>query len=583
MLLQISCSFGQVRKSLSIDFSNTNINKDKKSIIIKSNQRDWTDYLFVDVAICNKENKKIAIQGRLNNLYWHDAAMVVNGNDIDTLRIYLKNYKTEPGTNEFPVKGMWGLPNGYVQHWEPLDIKHVDRITLKTLGSEEHKYQILSVSVQGSLKENTLRLMGKDFFPFVDRFGQYKHLEWNDKIKGQSDFALAQVKEEKFNSKLRQQDTSEIDQYGGFLCENKFNATGHFYPLKYQNKWWLVTPDGNLFWSVGVNCINYSNNTTNVRGRNNYFSDLDNNFLESNGNYNFTKSNLKYKYGAEFITDADRKLQERLKVWGVNTFGNWSDIDLARSLKKPYVVAIHYSFEDRLANGQLPNVFNPDFEKIVQKAIKYYERCFEDPYCIGFFIDNELHGWNQLENNENRAALKKYAEKYFKTCHSTLRLLAPNKLYLGSRLDFHDYPDAPEYQNLIVEIASKYCDVLSFNRYNYTVSDFRLPNTIDKPVLIGEFHFGTQDRGIFGGGLKTVKNQQQRSRMYEFYMSTALNNKFVIGAHWFQWQDQSLTGRVDGENFQVGIIDVTDTPYQEMIQSINKVTYQLIKELRLEK
>jgi len=42
----------------------------------------------------------------------------------------------------------------------------------------------------------------------------------------------------------------------------------------------------------------------------------------------------------------------------------------------------------------------------------------------------------------------------------------------------------------------------------------------------------------------------------------------LIGTHWFQWADQPGTGRFDGENYNIGLVDVTDRPYQELISAL---------------
>ena len=39
----------------------------------------------------------------------------------------------------------------------------------------------------------------------------------------------------------------------------------------------------------------------------------------------------------------------------------------------------------------------------------------------------------------------------------------------------------------------------------------------------------------------------------------------MIGTHWFQWLDQPATGRNDGENYNIGFVDVTDQPYAELV------------------
>jgi len=39
----------------------------------------------------------------------------------------------------------------------------------------------------------------------------------------------------------------------------------------------------------------------------------------------------------------------------------------------------------------------------------------------------------------------------------------------------------------------------------------------------------------------------------------------LIDTHWFQWIDQPSTGRNDGENYNIGFVDVTDRPYNELV------------------
>ena len=45
----------------------------------------------------------------------------------------------------------------------------------------------------------------------------------------------------------------------------------------------------------------------------------------------------------------------------------------------------------------------------------------------------------------------------------------------------------------------------------------------------------------------------------------------VVGTHWFQWRDQPLTGRPDGENYQIGFLTVTDAPYPELVEAARAV------------
>jgi hypothetical protein len=123
--------------------------------------------------------------------------------------------------------------------------------------------------------------------------------------------------------------------------------------------------------------------------------------------------------------------------------------------------------------------------------------------------------------------------------------------------------------------AAKFCDVVGYNRYSYSVEDHRLPDEIDKPTIIGEFHFGALDRGMFHTGLKKTANQQDRADKYKSYVQGALRNPCIVGTHWFQYKDQATTGRGDGENYQIGFLDICDKPYPEIVNASREVGYNL--------
>jgi hypothetical protein len=45
----------------------------------------------------------------------------------------------------------------------------------------------------------------------------------------------------------------------------------------------------------------------------------------------------------------------------------------------------------------------------------------------------------------------------------------------------------------------------------------------------------------------------------------------VIGAHWFQFSDQPVLGRADGEDLNTGFLDYCDIPYPEMVAISRKI------------
>jgi hypothetical protein len=128
--------------------------------------------------------------------------------------------------------------------------------------------------------------------------------------------------------------------------------------------------------------------------------------------------------------------------------------------------------------------------------------------------------------------------------------------------------------------CAEICDVISFNIYapklNHDTYRFLLP--LDKPVIIGEFHFGALDRGMFHPGLVAAANQRERARMYEEYVNSVLDHPLFVGCHWFQYMDQPLTGRwFDGENYNIGFVSITDTPYPEMVAAARRVHGQMYR------
>ena len=113
--------------------------------------------------------------------------------------------------------------------------------------------------------------------------------------------------------------------------------------------------------------------------------------------------------------------------------------------------------------------------------------------------------------------------------------------------------------------------MVSFNRYLKSVADLRLPEGVDRPMIIGEFHFGALDRGMFHTGLVATASQKDRADAYRGYVHSAICHPQIVGTHWFQFGDEAVTGRGDGENYQIGFVDVCDTPYAETIAASREI------------
>lgn len=195
---------------------------------------------------------------------------------------------------------------------------------------------------------------------------------------------------------------------------------------------------------------------------------------------------------------------------------------------------------------------------------------------------SDLANWSTLEQGVTFDAysdaqtadlskmLEMLGEQYFKVVHNTLAQVLPDHLYMGARMANWGMPDE------IITASLKYSDVLSFNIYEEGVQEdyWKFLEKVDLPVVIGEFHIGsTTESGMYNPGIVHGANQQDRATMYKDYMQSVLNKPYMVGAHWFQYIDEPISGRAfDGENANIGFVTVTDIPYPEMIKAVKDVT-----------
>ncbi len=509
----------------------------------------------------------------------------------------------------------------------------------------------------------------------VDRFGQFTREEWPGKVS--SDEMLKQQAQDE-RERLKAGSEAALDDFAGWKGGPEEEATGYFRTERRDGRWWLVTPVGSLFFSLGVGVIQTEAVATYIEGREHLFETLPSldgplarHFGEGNNAgdnpvgqarafargrwFNFYTANLERKYGPDWKGVWPQVTLDRLRAWGFNTVANWSDAAVtqakdSRGRRLPYVYSLWYGGEFARVGtaadwwGPMPDPFDPRFAQVVEQWLepKLQERS-SDPYLLGYFVDNELSwamGRNSKKDRERFslvygvlqqrhkspakaawcAALKErytigqlndawktqfsswenwldepffppeeipepmrsdfsafsqaYAEKYFGTLADIIRRHDPNHLYLGAR--FSSF--AKEH----VQGCAAHCDVVSFNLYAPDLEgagDWSFLEKVKKPVIVGEFHFGATDRGLFGAALIPVGSQEERGKGYARYLHSLARHPSFVGAHWFQYIDQPLTGRLfDGENYNVGFVSVADTPYPELTRAAtaaNSEVYRL--------
>jgi hypothetical protein len=602
---------------------------------------DLSAYEQIQVDVTNRGDTKLTVSCRVDNPGANGADRCVTDQvSVDpgaaqtlTVRIFPVPWKLD---EPLELVGMRANP----VHADKIDTANVTQLLIfLAKPAQDHAFEIDNIRAAGRVQV----LDASTFLPFIDELGQFIHKDWPGKTHSVEELA-AQSRTEDKDLKAHAK-PANWNKYGGWADGPRLKATGFFHVQKHKGKWWLVDPTGRLFWSHGIDCVR-STNATPITDRERYFRNLpgtDSPLAPFYGQgawaphgyyathspyrtYDFTRANLLRKYGADFEPALADVTHRRFESWGVNTIANWSDEQIYLLRQTPYTATI--SFEARKLEGsegywgKFYDVFDPSFQANLRARLeKERGRTVGDPWCIGYFVHNELawgddtslalatlvspadqpakivfvddlkaaygaiaelnaawgtthESWEALlrdqkapDKEKARADLEdfytKTAETYFSTIRKELKRMAADQLYLGCRFAW--------VNDRAARAATKFCDAVSYNRYAYSVEDLKQPDGIDMPALIGEFHFGALDRGMFHTGLRKTESQQDRADKYADYVRGALRNPQIVGTHWFQYIDQPTTGRGDGENYQIGFVDICDKPYPEIVQAARNV------------
>lgn len=446
----------------------------------------------------------------------------------------------------------------------------------------------------------------------VDQFGQWKLTEWQEKAHSLEELKKAWDAEASSLQFLKPMVVQ--DKYGGFADGPLSKATGFFRLEQSEGRWWFIDPEGRRFYSTGFNGIGTASATP-TAGRESIFESLANASTPPTapglgrggfgGGGSFYTSNLQKRYGADFNAAWGEMTFRRMQAWGVNTVAGFGNSPLAAITsggeKKAYTVMLRNWASGGGARGGgggannttimgLPDVYAIDFEERVNTVAQ--QQCAavkDDPYLLGYFVGNEppwpgresllcdailagpqttlkarlIEALGPGDTPERRKAFAYEAfEHYLAVINAAVKKADPNHLNLGIRLG-GEVPDE-------VVKACRGFDVCSINVYEFAIP----AKTLDRfaalsgrPLIVGEFHIGAPERGM-SGGLRQVANQTERGVAYQYYVENAAAHPVVLGTHWFQWIDQPSTGRNDGENYNIGIIDVTDRPYEELAAAL---------------
>lgn len=358
-------------------------------------------------------------------------------------------------------------------------------------------------------------------------------------------------------------------------------ATGFFQVAEVGERWLLVTPDGEPFYSVGVNDVDPRGDTDNETGL------------------------CPYCEAVESIYDSPEQWAEtavaRLESWGFNTAGAWSEDEILAPLM-PYTKLLNYGGgqDDFFSNKFLERVATITEEQVVPLK--------DDPNLLGWFLDNELKwgkDWRNLRTmldeymlleegspgremaeqheGDHEGFLLALASRYFRVTTEAIRDADPNHLILGARASSLSMP--PQ----VPEASAPYLDVFSVNFYATTEGLFDALNKnwgplvpiegwlesyhelSGLPLMATEFSFRSSESeppNSYPPIYLTFETQVERAAAYDEYVQNCFDAPYIVGQHWFEYVDQPVGGRGDGEDNNFGLVTVNDEPYDGFLELV---------------
>jgi len=510
-----------------------------------------------------------------------------------------------------------------------VSLEKVDRITFTLFrhGNKEVRWAmtpLLATVNEPSLLTDPLLPKG----PLLDELGQSTLHQWPARTRDAAE-CTARLQRQLAEAP-HQRWPSTFARWGGFAKGPRHKATGAFRTHQDDaGRWWLVDPEGYLFWSAGIDCMSPRGeaNVTQLDKALTWLPPRESDYAAAfNTAKHVTKPHFSYfvaNYIRAFGKDDWFKnwatiSVSQMRAFGFNTLANWGDWRVAKAAGFPYVRPLneHFATTPKVFRD-FPDVFHANFATDCATYAQQLEETRDDPAFIGYFLMNEpTWGFAQEtpalgmiynnERSETRTALAAWlrerygtaatlsekwgvactfedvatghwtrhlgpqayedltafstvmVDKLYRTMTEACRKVDPQHMNLGARY----YTVPPEWC-----LTGMSCfDVFSLNAYSERIPGEqykRIASALKRPVLAGEWHFGALDAGLPASGIGHVPTQADRGRAYRIYLEDAAANPACIGVHYFQMYDQSALGRFDGENYQIGFIDVCNRPYED--------------------
>ena len=371
---------------------------------------------------------------------------------------------------------------------------------------------------------------------------------------------------------------------------------------------WLVTPCGERFFSLGVNVLDGGNFEHEKVGK--------------------AYAGYSWEAFAPTLADWAAETRHRLFSWGFNSAGGWAlspqvlklptviDLELgrlarfhwfdpfapetetrmntlARELVAPYRESpyrIGYFSDNEVGwwTGALFIFYSskPASSTTKHRWVELLRRHYDGDWSrltADFTPPGDVGSWDELLDTTQPTHMKPggagirvvrewtgmVAEHYYALAERAIRAADPEALFFGDRLPIYYDPAA-------VRAMTPHVDAIAVN-YNVDSSDGWIADYFfdglrrlsgGKPELVTEWFFAARENRTGNrnnGHLMTVATQDERAAGAAAATANFAAIPEIVGMHWFQYYDHPKGGRTDGEDYDFGLVDINDRPYQRLV------------------
>jgi hypothetical protein len=385
---------------------------------------------------------------------------------------------------------------------------------------------------------------------------------------------------------------------------------------------WLTRPDGGRFFSLGVCCVNQGASPEQFNPKNPGYAAFQH-YANSNAwaeatwqrlkSWNFTTVGGWSDYRAlQKCRDTNSAFIPVLAI-GMTCGAPWRDMwdtniiarmhriarDQILPLRDDPRVLGYYSdnemgwwkatlfkmtLEQAPASGQrqrLIQLLHETYHNDWSELLKDFE-----PEGVGSFEELDRQGMLYLRPGSRgirvyRRFLGQMAERYYLLVHEIIRSYDPRGLILGDRYQSFYYPEVPQASTSSVDVVSMNLNAAwndgTFPRFYLDT----LHALSGKPIIVSEFYMSAeQNRSGDKNDSSTfpvVATQKERADGFRNTLEALARLPYVVGADWFQFYDEPMHGRVDGENYDFGLVDIHDQPYRPLTAAAYGLDLSAIK------